>query len=62
MDVCPLATSSGVDISEAPGCHLLWQMSSQSGSQKLLQGLVSHKLTAYFSIFNLFYGHIIKKM
>ena len=29
-------------------------MSSQWGSQKLLQGLVSHELTAYFSIFNQF--------
>ena len=29
-------------------------MSSQWGSQKLLQGLVSHELTAYLSIFNIF--------
>ena len=29
-------------------------MSSQWGSQKLLQGLVSHELTTYISIFNLF--------
>ena len=29
-------------------------MSSQWGSQKLHQGLVSHELTAYLSIFNLF--------
>ena len=27
-------------------------MSAQCGSQKLLQGLVSHKLTAYLSVFN----------
>ena len=33
---------------------LLQQMSSQRGSQKLLQGLVSYELTAYLSIFNLF--------
>ena len=45
---------SGVDISEVPGCHLLQQMSFQKGSQKLLQGLVSHELTAYLSSFNLF--------
>ena len=50
----PAAISSGMDISEVPGCHLLWQMSSQSGSQKLLQELVSHELTAYVSVFNLF--------
>ena len=25
----PKAISSGVDISEVPGCHVLWQMSSQ---------------------------------
>ena len=46
--------SGGVDISEVFGCQLLWQMSSQCVSQKLLQGLVSHELTAYLSIFNLF--------
>ena len=42
--------TSGVDISEVPG-----QMSFQCGSQKLIQGLVSHELTAYLSIFNLLY-------
>ena len=54
MEVCPTAISSGVDIAEVPGCHLLWQKSSQWGSQKLPQGLVSHELTAYYSIFNQF--------
>ena len=43
----PTAISGGVDISEVPGYHLLRQMSSQRGSQKLLQGLVSHELTVY---------------
>ena len=42
------------DISEVSGCHLLQQMSSQRGSQKLLQRLASHELTDYLSIFNLF--------
>ena len=42
-----LLPSSGVDISEAPGYHLLRQVSSQWRPQKLLQGLVSHKLTAF---------------
>ena len=52
--------SGRVDISEVPWCHLLQQMSSQWGSQKLLQGLVSHELRAQLSIFNLFkLGHII---
>ena len=37
---------------EVPGCHLLWQMSSWWGSQKLLQGLLW--VTAYLSFFNLF--------
>ena len=46
--------SSGVDISEVRGCHLLRKMSSQCGSQKLLQGLVSDELMAHFFIFNLF--------
>ena len=36
------------------GCWKLRQTSSQGGSQKLLQGLMSHKLTTYLSIFNLF--------
>ena len=43
----PTAISGGVDISKVPGCHLLRQMSSQRESQKLLQGLVSHELTAH---------------
>ena len=49
----PTAISSGVDISEVPGCQLLWQMSSQWGSQKIsqIQGLVSHEFTAYLSVF-----------
>ena len=39
---CVSTAISGVaDISEVPGCHLIRQMSSQRGSQKLLQGLVS---------------------
>ena len=50
----PTAISGCVDITEVPGCHLLWQMSSQWGSQKLLQGLVFHEITAYLSIFNQF--------
>ena len=33
--------SGGIDISEVPGCHLLQHMSSQLGSQKLANGLVS---------------------
>ena len=49
-----MAIFGGVDISEVPGCHLLRQMSSQWGSQKLLQGLVFHEITAYLSIFNQF--------
>ena len=43
-----------MDISEVTHCHLLRQVSSQLGSQKLLQGLVPRELTAYLSIFNLF--------
>ena len=49
----PTTISSGLDISEVPGCHLLWQMSSQWRSQKLLQWLVSQELTAYLSVSNL---------
>ena len=43
-----------VDISEVPGCYLFWQVSSQWVSQKLLQGLVSHELTAYPFVSDLF--------
>ena len=42
----PTAISGGVDIFKVLGCHLLWQMSSQWGSQKLRQGLVSHELNS----------------
>ena len=35
------AISSDIDIYEVSGCHLLQQMNSQWGSQKLIQGLVS---------------------
>ena len=53
-EVCPLAISVSVSISEVCGCHLLWQRSSQWGSQKLLQLLLSHEFTTYLSVFNLF--------
>ena len=43
-----------MDIFEVPECHLLRQMRAKWGSQKLLQGLVSHELTAYLSSFNQF--------
>ena len=50
----PVTIFGGIDIYEVPGCHWLRQMSSQRGSQKLLQGLVFHKLTAYLSLSDLF--------
>ena len=50
----PTAISGAVDIFVVPGCHVLRQMSSQWGLQKLCQGLVSHELTAYLSVFDLF--------
>ena len=46
--------SGGVDISEAFVCHLLQQMSSNWGSQKSPQSLVSHEPTTCFSVFNIF--------
>ena len=49
-----IAIFGGVDISEVPWYDLLWEMDSQWGSQKLLQGLVSHELLAYLSVFNLY--------
>ena len=50
----PIAISSGMDICKVPGCSLLQQISSQWKWQKLLQGLMSHELVTYFSVFNLF--------
>ena len=41
----PTAISGGTNIFKVSGCHLLWQMSSQWGSQKLLQGLVNSQPT-----------------
>ena len=43
---------SGVDIYDVPECHLLQQMISQLGLQKLLQQLVSQELTVYLSDFD----------
>ena len=50
----PIAISKGMDICKVPGCSLLQQISSQWKWQKLLQGLMSHELVTYFSVFNLF--------
>ena len=50
--VVPTAISGGVDISKVPGWGL--QKSSQWGLQKLLQELVSHELTTYLSVLDLF--------
>ena len=49
-----IAVSCGVNISGVPVYHLLQQMISLQGPQKLLQGLVSHALTVYHTVFNLF--------
>ena len=61
----PTAIYRGVDISKVPGCHFLQQLSSQYGSQNLLQELVSHVFTDYLSNFDLFLtqrnGHLIKR-
>ena len=51
--IVPKSISSGVDISENPSCHLLWHEFSVRVT-KLLQGLVSHELTLYLSVFKLF--------
>ena len=55
-----------MNISCVTRCHLLRQMSFQWGSQKVLQGLVSHKLKACLSVFDLFfnscYGHNFKSL
>ena len=53
----PKAIFSGVDISKSPGCQLFRQTSSQLGSQKLLQVLMSHELTVCLSVFKLLLTH-----
>ena len=54
MEVCSYSYFWCCEYFQGPWCHLLQQMSSQWGSQNVLQGLVSHELTPYFSVFNLF--------
>ena len=52
---CVLATTSGgVNICKVLWHCLLQQMNSRWKSRKLLQGLVSYKLTAYLFVSNLF--------
>ena len=55
-----------MDISNVSECHLLPQMTSQSRSQKLLQGFLSHALSVYLSVFDLVLTHsndcVIKRM
>ena len=48
----PAIISGGVDISQVSGCHLLQMMSSQWGSQKLLQRLVVNHSLPFWPIFN----------
>ena len=48
-----------VTCPEVPGCHLLREMSSQWGSQKLLQVLVSYELIAYVSVFDIILTQLI---
>ena len=52
MEVCPYIYFQWCGFFCSP--FVLRQMSSQWGSQKLLQRFVSHELTVYLSIFNLF--------
>ena len=53
MEVSPYSYFWWLDISEVPGCHLLQQTNSQWGPQKLLEGLVSHELTTYLSVWDI---------
>ena len=48
------AISSDMDIHEVSGCHFLQQMSSQWGSEKLIQGLISElkKMTVLSKVCN----------
>ena len=52
------AISGGEDISEVSGYHLLQQMNSQWGSQKLLQEFVSHELAVHlWNLYIFWKGH-----
>ena len=52
--IVSLPISGGVDISKICGFNLFRQMSSQWGSQKLLQGLMSLELTVFLSVLDHF--------
>ena len=54
---CVLSAITSVDNPWAAWYHLLRKMCSHWVSQKLLQGLVSHELTAYRFVFDLFLFH-----
>ena len=54
MEVRPYSFFRWCGYFWGPCMSLLWQINSQWGSQKLHQGLVSHELTTYLSIFNQF--------
>ena len=54
MEMCPYSYFRWCGYFWIPWVHLLRQMSTQWVSQELLQGLVSHDLTAYLSVFYLF--------
>ena len=54
MEVCPYSYFQWCGYFWGSWVSFVTADSSQLGSQKLLQRLVSHELTAYLSIFNLF--------
>ena len=54
MEVRPTAISSGVHISEDPGCHLLRQVSSQWGSKNYFKDWCLINSQPTFLFFNLF--------
>ena len=58
-EVCPCSYFWWCGYFCGPWCHLFRQMSYQRVSQTLLQGLVSHEVTVYLSVFNLFLTHWI---
>ena len=65
MEVRPYS-SGGVDISEVPGCHLLWLMSSQWGLKNYFKNwclMNSQPTFLFLTNLNLMnYGHFIKSM
>ena len=62
MEVCPYSYIQRCGYFRGPWVSFVKKDEFSVRSQKLLQGLVSHELTAYLSVFNLFLTQTIMAM